>query len=137
VASVQKQLIGKGIGFPVGIGPHGGFGMVTETEEIDQAIALIIGTSPGERRMRPTFGCRIQELVFAPLNNDTVGSATRYVEEALGVWEPRIDVDSVEVEIDQESQANARLLIAVNYTVKRTKDERTLVYPFYVIEQHG
>jgi Bacteriophage baseplate protein W len=137
VALVQKQLIGKGIGFPVRIGAHGGFAMVSETDEIDEAVTLIIGTSPGERRMRPQFGCRIQELVFAPLNSETVGSAIRYVEEALGLWEPRIDVDSVEVDVDQESQDAAQLLITINYTVKRTKDERTLVYPFYVIEQHS
>jgi len=111
--------------------------MVSETDEIDEAITLIIGTSPGERRMRPQFGCRIQELVFAPLNSETVGSAIRYVEEALGLWEPRIDVDSIEVDLDQASQDAAELRIIVNYTVKRTKDERTLVYPFYVIEQHS
>lgn len=137
MALVQKQLIGKGIGFPVRIGTHGGFAMVSETDEIDEAITLIIGTSPGERRMRPQFGCRIQELVFAPLNSETVGSAIRYVEEALGLWEPRIDVDSIEVDLDQASQDAAQLHIVVNYTVKRTKDERTLVYPFYVIEQHS
>jgi len=137
VALVQKQLIGKGIAFPVRVGPHGGFAMVSETDEIDEAITLIIGTSPGERRMRPQFGCRIQELVFAPLNSETVGSAIRYVEEALGLWEPRIDVDSIEVDLDQASQDAAELRIIVNYTVKRTKDERTLVYPFYVIEQHS
>lgn len=137
MALVQKQLIGKGIGFPVRVGSHGGFAMVSETDEIDEAITLIIGTSPGERRMRPQFGCRIQELVFAPLNSETVGSAIRYVEEALGLWEPRIDVDSIEVDLDQASQDAAQLHIIVNYTVKRTKDERTLVYPFYVIEQHS
>ena len=133
----ENRFIGKGWGFPVRTGGAGGIELVGGHREIDEAIAIIIGTSPGERVMRPEFGCRIHELVFAPVNAETVALAQRYVQEALGRWEPRIEVDDVDVEIDAEANEAARLLMTVKYTVKATKDERSLVYPFYLIEQES
>lgn len=84
--------------------------------------------------MRPAFGCRIHELVFAPNNAETVGLARHYVEEALGMWEPRIEVESVEVSLDPLEVDRGRLNITVEYTVRGTKDSRSLVFPFYLIE---
>jgi hypothetical protein len=84
--------------------------------------------------MRPAFGCRIHELVFAPNSPETVGLARRYVEEALGMWEPRITVERIEVSADAASRDAGRLNITVTYTVRSTKDSRSLVYPFYLIE---
>ena len=84
--------------------------------------------------MRPEFGCRIHELVFAPNNLETIGLARRYVEEALGMWEPRIEVSSVDVSLDPIEVARGRLNIEVQYTVRGTKDSRSLVFPFYLIE---
>jgi len=85
--------------------------------------------------MRPAFGCRIHELVFAPNNAATAAQAMRYVEDALGMWEPRILVTQVESYPDPD-QRN-RLLINVKYRVKATSDNRSLVYPFYLIPEEG
>ena len=109
--------------------------MADGATDIDEAITLILGTSLGERVMRPDFGCRIHELVFAPVNGETMGLARRYVEEALGWWEPRIDVEAVEVTVDDREAALGKLLIAISYVIRATKDERTLVYPFYLIRE--
>lgn len=130
----ENILIGRGWGFPVGIDATGGLRLASDEPEIEQAIAVVIGTSPGERVMRPEFGCRIHELVFAPNNPETVGLARRHVEEALGMWEPRIEVEEVEVSEDFEELDRGRLDIRVTYTVRGTKDSRSLVYPFYLIE---
>ena len=127
-------LIGRGWGFHVGVDATGGIRLAQDEPEIEQAISIIIGTSPGERVMRPTFGCRIHELVFAPNNAETVGLARRYVEEALGMWEPRIQVESVLVSLDPEEVDRGRLNITVEYSVRGTKDSRSLVFPFYLIE---
>jgi phage baseplate assembly protein W len=130
----ENLLVGRGWAFPVGIGATGGLELVANDTEIEQAIAIILGTSPGERVMRPAFGCRIHELVFAPKSEETVGLARRYVEEALGMWEPRITVDEVVVVIDHAEAERGRLNIGVRYTIRGTKDARSLVYPFYLIE---
>ena len=127
-------LIGRGWGFPLNTDAVGGLRLVSGTTEIEEAIAIIIGTSPGERVMRPGFGCRIHELVFAPNNSETLGLARRYVEEAIGMWEPRVQVGSVVVEADAEEADRGRLNIEVTYSIRGTKDARSLVYPFYLIE---
>jgi Bacteriophage baseplate protein W len=69
--------------------------------------------------------------MFAPNDATTAGLAAYYVEEALGMWEPRIHVKEVNARPDPESQA--RLLIDITYEVKATHDSRSLVFPFYRI----
>jgi phage baseplate assembly protein W len=101
--------------------------------ELDQAILIILTTSPGQRVMRPTFGCRLHELVFAPNDSHTAARARRYVEEALGMWEPRIRVTKVDARPDPD--AGNRLLIELEYEVRATHDRRSLVYPFYLIPE--
>ncbi|MEO8539202.1 MAG: GPW/gp25 family protein [bacterium] len=130
----ENILIGRGWGFPIGVDVTGGIKLSSDEPEIEESIAIILGTSPGERVMRPAFGCRIHELVFAPNTVETVGLARRYVEEALGMWEPRIDVEQVAVSLDNDEVARGRMNIGVQYTVRGTKDSRSLVYPFYLIE---
>lgn len=98
--------------------------------EIKQAIRIILLTSPGERVMRPGFGCRIHELVFEPNNRATAVKAEQYITEALSRWEPRIAVTQVEAKPEA-----AHLNVHITYTVKATYDEQSLVYPFYLL--HG
>lgn len=130
----ENLLIGRGWGFPVSVDATGGIRMSSDRTEIEEAISIILGTSPGERVMRPGFGCRIHELVFAPNTPETLGLARRFVEEALGMWEPRIDVVSTVVTADAEEADRGRLNIELTYSIRGTKDSRTLVYPFYLIE---
>ena len=130
----ENELIGRGWGFPVGVSGTGGIALSSGTTDIEEAIRIILGTALGERPMRPDFGCRIHELVFAPAAGETLGLAKHYVEEALGWWEPRIDVIEVAAENDPADAYQSRLLVSVRYRVRETKDERTLVYPFYLIE---
>ncbi len=130
---MTTQIIGRGWAFPPQIGPRGGPALTSERTEIDQAIYIILSTSPGQRVMRPTFGCRLHELVFAPNNSHTVAQARRCVEQALGMWEPRINVIRVNVQPDPEEPN--RLLIEIEYKVKATHNQRSLVYPFYLIPE--
>lgn len=131
----DESFIGRGWTFPVQSGGAGGLALSDGHAEIEEAIRIILGTAQGERVMRPSFGCRIHELVFDPTIGETLGLAERYVREALAMWEPRIDVETVRAESTGEDQQNGRLMIYVTYTVREMKDPRTLVYPFYLIEQ--
>ena len=130
---MPEEIIGQGWAFPPQVGPQGGLSLTNDRNEIDQAIHIILSTSPGERVMRPTFGCRLHDLVFDPNNSHTAARARRYVEEALGMWEPRINVLRVTVTPDRD-QANA-LIIEIQYEIKSTHDQRSLVYPFYLIPE--
>lgn len=131
----RNLLIGRGWSFPLRTDGGGAIAMSTGGRELDESIMLILGTAQGERVMRPNFGCRIHELVFHPLTAETLGLARRYVEEALAWWEPRIDVLEVRAEPDPVEQATGRLLIHIRYRLRATKDERALVYPFYLIRE--
>ena len=128
------EFVGNGIAFPMQTNAIGGVALVAREREIQEAIRLILGTSPGERPMRPEFGCRISEHVFAPANATTAGQLSYDVRAALDRWEPRIDVDDVEVTFDAVD--SGVLYIDITYHIRGTNDPRNLVFPFYVIPQH-
>lgn len=127
----MSNLVGRGFAFPPQIDSQGKVSLTGGFNEINQAILIIIGTAPGERVMRPDFGCRIHELVFDPNNDQTHATAERYVEEALGRWEPRIIVNSVNARANMNNMGI--MTIEVQYTIKGTSDPRSLVYPFYIL----
>lgn len=129
----STSIIGRGWRFPPQINAQGGMALSSDRSELDEAIRIILMTAPGQRVMRPTFGCRLHELVFAPNNSHTAVLAARYVEEALGMWEPRINVTNVEATPDADNAS--RLLINVAYEVKATHSRRSLVHPFYLIPE--
>lgn len=122
---------GAGLAFPFGVDARGGIALAVEDDAIRRSIVIILSTAKGERRMRPQFGCGIHDLVFAPNDATTVGLIRYHVMEALGWWEPRITVIDVEVETDPDDPG--RVQVVVRYVVKSTSDERSLVYPFYLI----
>lgn len=107
--------------------------MANDEADIEQALRIILSTSTGERPMRPDFGCRIHELIFSPISAATTGLVAHYVEEALGWWEPRIEVREVDVAPDPDDPG--RLRINIRYQIKASHQERSLVYPFYVIPE--
>lgn len=127
----SHDIIGCGWSFPPRVDSQGGLAISNEHNELDQAIIIILSTYPGQRVMRPTFGCRIHELIFTPNNSLTAAQAERYVAEALGMWEPRIHVNDVNARPDP--QERSRLLIEINYRVNSTHNTRSLVFPFYLI----
>ena len=131
--TADERIVGRGWGFPLGVNSRGMIALTNEKSEIEQAIIIILSTPIGTRVMRPTFGSRLHELIFAPNNSQTGAQARRYVEEALGMWEPRIEVKDVNVLPDPEDNQGARLAIQIFYEIKATHDQRSLVHPFYLI----
>jgi phage baseplate assembly protein W len=128
---MTEQFIGRGWAFPLRTDATGGIALVSREREIEEAIRLILGTSPGERPMRPEFGCRIHEYVFGSADGATANAIAGEVKEALRRWEARIEVDDVVVTIDGADTTT--LYIDVRYVIKATNDRRNLVFPFYVI----
>jgi phage baseplate assembly protein W len=127
---VARNFLGRGWKFPVEIDRTGGIAMSDYEESIKQSILIILGSAPGERVMRPHFGCEIHELVFAPNNVNTAGLAAHYAVEALQKWEARID--EVEAEAEPSADDPNRLDIHIKYKVRATNSSRNLVYPFYL-----
>ena len=127
----DPAFIGRGIRWPMGVDHTGSIAMAGGPDELDRAIRVVLATAPGERVMRPGFGCRIWDLLFEPVNANTLGLMAQAAREAIAQWEPRVHVEEVDVEPDA---ADGGLVhIAVRFTVRTTNDRRNLVYPFYVI----
>jgi phage baseplate assembly protein W len=133
--SVDRDILGVGWGFPLGVNGRGSIRLARGEDDVAEAIRLILGTAPGERRMRPEFGCNIHDFVFAPIDAATTGMIRYHVLEALGRWEPRIEVKAVRVRPHPER--DGCLLIELTYTLRAIGDERNLVYPFYTIPEES
>jgi uncharacterized protein len=129
------DFIGRGLAWPLQVDHRGAIRLTGGIADIDASIRLVLITAPGERVMRPEFGCRIHDLVFEPLNANTLGLITAAVRDALTRWEPRVLVEDVTALPDAE--ASGRVLITIGYRVRATNDRRNLVHPFYVIPQDG
>ena len=128
---MMSDFLGVGWAFPVSVDARGRIALARHERDIEEAIRIILLTPKGQRPMRPDFGCQIHDLIFAPNDAATAGLATYYVEDALGMWEPRIDVQEVNAHPDPDNAA--RLLIEIRYEIKSTHDSRSLVFPFYRI----
>ena len=105
--------------------------ILSESEEnIQQAIWVILATAPGERVMRPDFGCGIHHLVFEVNDSTTIAKVAEEVRHALILWEPRIEVLGVDAETRHLGEL---LLINIHYRVRTTNNYFNFVYPFYIM----
>lgn len=127
----NKAFLGTGWAFPVQTNGRGEIATVSGEKDIEQAIRIILGTRPGERIMRPTFGCRAHELIYEPMDATTSSLLKSYVNEALEFWEPRILILSVEVYTDEETEG--AVFVDIQYRIKSTHDVRSIVFPFYLV----
>ena len=98
---------------------RGGVAMVEGENAVRQAILLLLSTAPGERVMRPDYGCDLGRLIFSPNDDTTAGLAIHYVTRAIEQWEPRLEVLSVDATRNPE---HPELLdIQLNYRVRATQ----------------
>lgn len=126
---MAHEFLGSGWCFPVGVA-GGQIAAASDDDKVRQSIELILRTAPGERVMRPDFGCGIHDLVFDTLSDEMLGRVQREVSQALAQWEPRIDV--LGVTAVQDAETWTRLLIEIDYQVRSTNSRFNLVFPFYV-----
>jgi phage baseplate assembly protein W len=130
---VTNEFIGQGWAFPIRTSPTGGIALVSGSTEIEEAMHIVLSTSPGERPMRPDFGCRLNDFVFSPADSTTAGLMAHEVRSALERWEPRVNVMGVDVRVDP-MERNV-MYLHISYQVKGSYDRRSLVFPFYTIPE--
>lgn len=129
----QKDWLGRGWAYPVQIDRRTGAVEVSEYEEdIHQAMRIIIGTSRGERVMRPDFGCGIHDLVFEVMDTATLTRVEAAVRESLTKYEARIEL--LGVDVDPLYAADGKLLVEIDYRIRQTNQIGNFVYPFYFRE---
>lgn len=110
------------------VSPAGRIEMVSEALSIRQSILMILSTVPGERVMRPNYGCHINRLMFWPNDDTTAGLAIHYVKRAVERWEPRVDLDKVDAQRDPESPSRMNVLLV--YRIRSTQQVDRMIFPF-------
>jgi phage baseplate assembly protein W len=134
-ASYDPTFIGRGFSWPMVVDHTGGIRLTEPIEDIERSMRIILLTAPGERIMRPRFGCRIWDLLFEPITPNLMGQVIKAVKEALAQWEPRVDV--INVIPSAEGRDNGLINVRIEYRVRTTNDHRNLVFPFYLIPHDG
>jgi Bacteriophage baseplate protein W len=140
MAEDGAQFVGRGWSFPLRVDNSGSFALSSGADDVAEAMRLILGTSPGERPMRPEFGCAVHDLVFDTVDASLAGRAAALVCAALTRWEPRIEVLRVTANPDPDDGGGGgdgprALRISVDYRISATNDRRNLVFPFYSIPE--
>lgn len=108
------------------LAPTGSIALVSGDDNVRQSILILLSSRPGERVMRPTYGCAIHRLVFSPNDATTAGLAIHYVRQALLRFEPRIDILRLDAgptsgSADRADDAGVTLFISLDYLVRATR----------------
>jgi len=133
---MPKSFLGRGWKFPVRIDTTTGRVAMSEMEQdIKESIWILLSTAPGERLMRPEFGCGIHDLVFSSMSTVTMGLFESRVREAIDRWEARVDITKLEVFTKEPDKG--KLEINLTCRIRDTNSQFNLVFPFYLTEGAG
>jgi len=127
---VNRNLLGKGWASPISPGVNGGIKFSQYEKSIEESIRTILNTTPGERLMRPDFGCMINEMVFSPNRPQSIAQAEHYVREAIIKWEPRVILKDVKGSPDPSEETMVN--IEIHYEIRSVNTFFNMVYPFYL-----
>ncbi|MEM0998968.1 MAG: GPW/gp25 family protein [Bacteroidota bacterium] len=128
--NTEEAFLGTGWAFPPCF--DAGSETVSAQDDIDQSLRLIIFTHLGERMMNQEFGCKLGTYRFAPMNQTNITLMQDAIRSAIVQWEPRITLNSVEV--DTTEAVDGKLMLSLDYTVRITNSRSNLVYPYYLNE---
>lgn len=130
---MEKSFLGKGWSFP----PEFRKGVdstvtVAEEEDIRQSLEILMQTNPGERVHRYDFGCGIRRFMHEEMTLTVQTQMQDVISRAVLMFEPRVTLN--EVNLDLERIHEGIILIALDYTVRRTNSRTNMVFPFYLRE---
>ena len=130
---LEKTFLGTGWSFPPNFDRKlKTVELVSDQTDINQSLEILLSTKLGERIMLPKYGCDLSDLVFESMNTTFETYITDLVRSAILYHEPRIDMESLDFENDQNE---GKLLIIVNYKIRITNSRSNFVFPFYKNEK--
>lgn len=131
--SIRKSFLGTGWGFPPAFSNKtAAVGLLSNEDDIQSSLEILLTTRQGERVMRPDYGCNLDELVFEPLTTTFKTYIKDLISTAILYYEPRIEVNKIE--LDDTGELEGRILISIDYTVRATNSRFNFVFPFYKTE---
>lgn len=131
--TTDTQFLGTGWAFPPSFDWRSKEALlVSQVEDIEQSLRILLGTVPGERVMQPAYGCGLKRMVFETLNDSTATEIRDIVAKAILFFEVRITLHGVD--LDWSDIADGLLRLKLDYTVRTTNTRTNMVYPFYLSE---
>lgn len=129
----EKEFLGKGIKFPVGVNhATGRFLMSQGAESVKESVYTILMTQRGERFVRPEFGCELLSCTFMETSDTKIHMMARMIRDAIEEQEPRV----CKVEVEGEKKLDRGCVdFNVSYFVRETNTRDNLVFPFYLYNQ--
>jgi len=124
------SFLGRGWAFPLDFS-GGNAKMSGGEDDVEESLRILLNTYPGERLMRPEFGCRLRDFCFAEYNATLIAQIQECISHAILMFEPRVSITEVDVTKDEEKFC---LLIEIHYVIRATNTRRNLVFPFYINE---
>ena len=106
---------------------RGRIDLVEDDQCVRQALLMLLSTRPGERVMRPDYGCELHRLVFSPNDGTTAGLAIHYVRRAITRWEPRVEI--LDIDAVQNHDDPSRLDVILHYRMRSTQRTDTIEFP--------
>lgn len=130
----EQSFLGRGWTFPPAFDRVSGEAeTATDRQDIEQSLEILLGTRPGERLLRPDYGCNLDELLFEPITPTLLTSVKDQIEQAIILYEPRIEL--LNIDMEESSSEEGLLLVAIDYAIVRTNSRFNFVYPFYIHER--
>jgi uncharacterized protein len=134
--ATDSKFLGTGWGFPPSFDWRDKKAvLVSQEEDIEQSLRILLSTVPGERVMQPAYGCGLKRMVFESINESTVTEIKDIIAKAILFFEVRITLDEVQVELDEMQQGVLKLRL--DYRVRTTNTRYNMVYPLYLLEGTG
>ncbi|MFY0630368.1 MAG: GPW/gp25 family protein [Flavobacteriaceae bacterium] len=103
--------------------------MISNEEDIESSLHILLTTRLGERVMLPEYGCNLEELLFEGLNRTLITYVVELIKTAILYHEPRIDV--LEIDISETEPLEGKLIVEIDYRIRATNSRRNMVFPFY------
>jgi phage baseplate assembly protein W len=133
MANDIQSLLGTGWGFPPEFNSRTAkVSLVSDNDDIQESLKILLSTSPGERILVPDFGCDMGRFLFADLDQNVVNDIQSVVSNAILKYEPRIELEQIQV--DQDTINPGLIFININYIIRDTNSRENMVYPFYINE---
>lgn len=126
----KAGFLGAGLMAPMSLSEGRGIALTRAEQDVEQCIRLILSTRPGERVMRPDFGCSVHNYVFSPNNSSTRQRIREAVFDALNIQEPRIT--DLNVDVTEDPKNVDRLNVKIRYKIRTVNTVFNMVYPFYL-----
>lgn len=120
----NRRIFGQGMAFPPRVGPDGRMAWSVGEANVHESIRIILSTEPGERLRLPAFGAGLRRFLFEPNTLATHTLIKQAIGEALKRWEPRIQLESVEVAADNQDAETA--IATLTYRLVATQVQERL-----------